>query len=64
MKIYKIFDKMQSFTEGCKKAASAASAHLYDTKNRLMVKRLELLDKEQEFLRSQLSNQIPANTER
>lgn len=63
MKTYKIFDKMQAFAETCKKAANNASESLYNTKNKLMVKRLELLDKEQEFLRSQLSNRIAANKE-
>lgn len=61
MKSYKVIDKIQKATAACRNGMNTMSNKLENATNRLMVKRVELLDKELEFLRTKLSNQIPAS---
>lgn len=62
MKTYKVFDCMQKAANGCKNAFNKMASSVENTKQKCMVKRLELIDKEQEYLRSQLGTRISAST--
>lgn len=62
MKSYKIFDGIQKAANGCKNAFNKMANSVEDTKQKCMVKRLKVIDKEQEYLRSQLGRRIQTHT--
>ena len=62
MKTYKIFDAMQSVADAAKNAATKCVETISETKQKCMVKRLQSIDKEQEWLRSQLGHRLQTST--
>lgn len=58
MKKYKLFDHMHKAVTCCEKTFDKMANAVETTKTKCMVKRLQLIDKEQEFLRQQLGKNI------
>ena len=61
MKTYKIFDNLQKAATGCKNAFNNMANKVEDTKQKCMVKRLQMIDKEQEYIRQQLGHNITSS---
>lgn len=58
MKNYKFLGKLESMASSCRDALNTASNKLANLQNRVMVKRIEMLDKELEELRGKVQLQI------
>lgn len=58
MKNYKLLGKLESYASSCRDMLNTASNHLANLQNKVMVKRIEMLDKELQELRSKVTPQI------
>jgi len=58
MKNYKLLGKLESYASSCRDMLNTASNHLANLQNKVMVKRIEMLDKELQELRGKVSLQI------